>query len=181
MGGGISFSSSDFSVEGTNEALSELGLTSTSTSDDSDQGFKFFGGYQFSEYFGAELSYIDTGDMTANTTITFPFNGTVETQHETTGVNLSITGRYLLTRDLSVQARVGAFMWDSDTSVNALFPQQTNETKTSDDDTDISFGATAAYRLNNNMQVRLDWDHLPTSAQTDVDYDLFSINLQYQF
>ena len=181
VGAGFGTVSSDFSVGNVDSELALNGLTANTGEDDSDQGHKFFAGYRFHQHFGVELAYIDLGEMSADTQISFPFEADIDTLHETSGINLSLVGSMEAADKLHLSARLGVFSWESDTEVSANFPAGSSREKVSEDSTDISFGLSATYAVSEQLSLRADWDRLPTEDAGDNEFDLFSINLLMNF
>ncbi len=107
--GGLSLGQSRAKIdqERITASLLASGLSTTSMSrDESDSGFKLFGGYQFNRYFALEAGYFKLGkfSFTSTTVPAGTLNGSIKLQ----GGNLDLVGTLPLTERLSAIARVGA-------------------------------------------------------------------------
>jgi OmpA-OmpF porin, OOP family len=125
--------------------------------DDSDTGFKIFGGFQFTKHWGAEAGYIDFGKATASglgdvgvTAFTFAGTGTLPL-----GENFALLGK------------VGLGMWDSSGSASS-----------GDNGTDVYFGVGARYSFNKNLSLVVDYDRIDAE---DDSVNMFSVGVRYKF
>ena len=97
--------------------------------DDSDSGFKLFGGYCFNEYFGLELAYMDLGEVQARTRASGTFYDEIdndldgdlvaEASAEVTAFSLDVQGRLPLAKGFFLMAEAGLYNADVDLSVGA--------------------------------------------------------------
>ena len=95
--------------------LKAQGLTTTTISDrDRDNGYKLFGGYQFTPNFALEGGYFDMGTFgfTANTLPTGTFRGDMRLK----GLNLDAVGLLPITERLSLLGRAGVNYADTSNS-----------------------------------------------------------------
>ncbi|HSS66877.1 MAG TPA: outer membrane beta-barrel protein, partial [Gammaproteobacteria bacterium] len=106
--------------------LRAIGATSC---DDSDVGFKVFGGFKFNQYFAAEAGYADLGEVSASAP------GVTATA-EVDGFQVAAVGSYPI-EQVSLLAKVGIYAWDGEIS--------TNVGNFDDDGTDIMFGLGGAF------------------------------------
>lgn len=139
--------------------------------DGSDNGFKLFGGYQFNPNFAAELAWVDLG--TARYGGTFgPFTVTGGTL-DTSGLSVSAVGILPLSPSFDLLGKVGLFAWEArarDTTGGAPFEGK-------DDGTDVSVGVGAAFNINRNVSIRLEWERFEA-----IDgIDLLSLGAAFKF
>jgi hypothetical protein len=89
---------------------------------------------------------------------------------ETTAVTLWLVGLLPVSANLAVQAKIGSSVFDS--QVGAL----------SDTGGGISFGAGAAYRIIENLDITYDYERFQAKVfQGRSSYDVYSIGLKYHF
>jgi OOP family OmpA-OmpF porin len=140
--------------------LSGLGLASC---DDSDTGFKVFGGKALSPNFALELGFVDLGKVTA----TGPLGSA-----KVTVDGLQFAGLVVgpINPSFSVFGKIGLFLWD----VSATGPGGS----LSDDGSDFMFGVGAAWNLTPQFALRAEWE------QFDIDGDdvtMISAGVQFRF
>ncbi len=82
------------------------------SADESDSGWRVFGGYQINENLSIEGAYVNLGKVTAKAPT---FNDTYKT--EVTGVELSVVGFNQVSKDFSMYLRGGVIDWKSDWKV----------------------------------------------------------------
>ena len=63
---------SDFSGSDVDSELASMGISSTTTTDDKDTGWKVFAGYRMMKYLAVEAAYANLGEITANVVATAP-------------------------------------------------------------------------------------------------------------
>ena len=106
--GGLSIGQSRAKIDEARITAGLLGSglsTSAFSRDESGQGFKVFGGYQFNRNFAVEAGYFNLGKFgfTSTTVPAGTLSGSIKLQ----GVNLDLVGTLPLTQRLSAIARVG--------------------------------------------------------------------------
>ena len=136
------------------------GLTSC---DDTDSGFKLFGGYKFNPNFGAEVAFVDLGEIKA----TGP-GGTARLESD--GLQLAAVGRFPINPQFDVFGKLGLFMWD----ISASGPGGS----LSDDGTDIMIGAGVSWHFTRQLSLRGEWERFDIDGD---DVDLLSVGLQFNF
>lgn len=140
--------------------LNGLGLTGC---DDSDTGFKLFGGYEINRNFAVELGFVDLGEISA----TGP-GGTATA--ETDGFQVAAVGMLPINPQFGIFGKLGAYMWD----LSASGPGGS----LSDDGTDIMFGAGVSWRFMPQLSLRGEWERFDIGGD---DVDLLSVGLQFAF
>ncbi|MBI5039989.1 MAG: outer membrane beta-barrel protein [Gammaproteobacteria bacterium] len=112
--------------------------------DDTDMGWKFYGGMMITDNFGFEAGYTDLGSMS---------QGAVNLETDTfyaAGVAALPIGE-----DFSIYGKVGAAFWDQ--NINTL----------SYDGTDLMTGIGAKYRFADQFHVRVEWERYGSKLETD--------------
>ncbi len=90
------------------DACGSAGALGFTTCDDSDTGWKIFGGYDLSDNFAVEGAWADLGEMTAST------SGQLQRGIEVDGFILDAKGTLPLNEQFGVFAKLGFIMWDAD-------------------------------------------------------------------
>jgi OOP family OmpA-OmpF porin len=153
------------------------------TTDNTDLGWKIFGGYRFNPYLGAEVAYVDLGEQSADVGLdTLKITAT----NSVSGVSLSGIAGYPVLPQAKVFGRLGAYIWDSSADIkgNAFLAALTNTigaVPTGDNGVDLTFGLGATYQLVEHVKVRADWERFQDLGKDSIDVDLFSGGIQYDF
>ena len=163
QGGYVGFGAGQSKMKDTGSVLPGGGI------DDSDTGWKIFGGYKFNPNLSAELTYIDFGQ--------FEGGGGVTGSWEPTGINGSVLGILPLPNQFSVFGKLGATRWDVDNNLGG--------TSSSDNSTDVSYGIGAQYDFNRDIGARLEWERFADVGETGTtgqsDLDLLSASVVWNF
>ena len=178
VGGSIGYSNLD---AGGDEAELEAallgeGVTATVDIDDTDMGWNIFGGYNFNQYFGAEIGYVDLGEASADIAVTVPAIVGGSADVGLTGVTLHAVASYPVYEQIDLFAKAGAIFWDADLDVSVAGVDVLSD---SDDGTDFTFGLGAKYNFSNNVTVRAEWNRYMDVGDSDI--DLFSVGVLYNF
>ena len=182
--GGLSFGQSRAKIDEPRITASLLasGLTTTSMSrDESDTGFKLFGGYQFNRNFALEAGYFNLGKFgfTSTTVPAGTLNGRLKLQ----GVNLDLVGTLPLTERLSAIARVGAqYARTRDTfsgsgAVNVLNPNPSAR------GFNYKAGAGLQYEFSPSLLVRAEAERyrINDAVGNRGDINLYSVSMVFPF
>jgi OmpA-OmpF porin, OOP family len=147
------------------------GITNPSV-DDSDSGFKIYGGFQFNKHFGAEIGYADFGkSAVSGSALGFPFTASAGV----TAWTFAGVGTLPLNESFSLFGKVGLANWKVDVSANVLGASGSD----SDSGTDAFFGIGARYNLNKNWGLVLEYEQY--SAGDWGDATLTSLGVRYKF
>lgn len=168
----------DFNGADIDAELSLLGLTSSTSTDDTDTGWKAFAGYRFMDYLAVEGAYTNFGEATANSIVTAPLAGVVNTKLETDAWTLSALGILPLGDRFSLFGRVGVNFWNIDVSATGTGGGVTATASDSDDGTDMVYGVGAAYNFTNKLGVRGEWERYEFD---DADIDFLSAGISWNF
>lgn len=151
--------------------------------DNNDLGWKIFGGYRFTPYFGAEVSFVDLGEQSADVGVG---TASITATNSVSGVSMTGTAGYPVIPQGYVFGRLGAYVWDSsiDTTGNALLnaiAAANGAVDEGDNGVDLTFGLGATYELVEHVKVRADWERFNGLGEDETDIDLFSGGIQYDF
>lgn len=169
---------SDFDASDLDAELASVGITSSSSVDDTDTGWKLFAGYRFMKYFAVEGAYVNFGEATAHSIITAPSAGTVDTTAEADAWTLSALGILPLNEKFSLFARVGLNIWDAEVSATGTGGGGSASFSDDADGTDWVYGVGAAYDITQNLSVRGEWERYDLD---DTDLDLLSVGVSWRF
>lgn len=148
--------------------------------DDSDSGWKVFGGYKFSKYFALELSYVDLGSVSFDATsdgsgsvfLSGPVTGIVSAK----GPSASAVGIIPVGNRFDFLIKAGFMAWDADVTLsNSAF----GTANTSQDGTDLAYGLGAQFRFTDRFSVRGEWESFTDIIATDG--QLLSLSAQISF
>jgi OOP family OmpA-OmpF porin len=169
---------SDFNGSDLDAELATLGITSSSSTDDTDTGWKAFAGYRLMKYMAVEGAYTNFGEATAHSIITSPLSGVVDTTVEAEAWTVSALGILPLGDQFSLFGRLGVNFWNIDVSAAGTGGGGIATASEDDDGTDWVYGVGAAYNLTNNLSVRGEWERYDFD---DGDVDLLSAGISWNF
>ena len=165
-------------------------VDATSDLDDSDTGFGLAGGYQVNPYFAAELAYVDLGDISyqANGTVTNgvdTFDAGLGVEQSASGPVFSILGIWPVGERFSLFGRLGFALMSVDADASVALDGETASESAGTDRSNMMYGVGGEFSLNRNFGIRLGWDRYAEVGSEDltgdVDIDLFSLGLRYNF
>ena len=186
VGAGIGSADTDASSSDYEKDLAGLGYATASDVDDTDTGWKLFGGYDFTENWAIEGAYVDLGDVTSDTVVKdgpddwtprdFVKAATNEHPYSVDGFTIAGKGTWPINDQFSIFGKLGVFVWEADIDVDCRGCGASN----SDDEsgTDWTGGVGASYNFSNNIGVRIEYERYATDRD---DVDLFSGSLLYRF
>ena len=100
--------------------LSIHGITGTGSIDNSDLGFKLFGGYQLNDTFAIESGYVNLGKYSLTGSYSRPLPaGTFTGDRKTQGANLDLVAKAGITEQISGYGRLGAAYLNTKASASA--------------------------------------------------------------
>jgi OmpA-OmpF porin, OOP family len=158
----------------------ECDLDITCAADDSDTGFKVYGGYQFTPNLAVEFGYVDLGEVTASGTDSFL--GTTSVLIEASGFTLAAVGTIPLGDRFGLLGKAGFFRWDVDASATSSVFGSASDNETG---TDLFLGFGGFMNLGKNLSLRVEWERFmdvgdeDTTGSTDV--DLLSAGIVFRF
>jgi len=134
--------------------------------DDSDTGWKIFGGYSFNEFLALEVGYVDFGEF-----------GAATGSWEASSINVSALGTWPLGSEFSLLGKVGANRWDAERRLGA--------TSGDDNGTDVLYGIGLQYDFTDRINGRFEWERFASVGEPAVtgesDLDLLSVSVAYKF
>jgi hypothetical protein len=126
--------------------------------DESDSGYKIFGGWHFFKFFGVEGGYYDFGN---------PSKGSTDV--EVTAWNISGKG-VLPLGPVKLFGKVGYFLWDADGNFDG--------SRFSEDDNDIGYGVGVAFVVIGKVEIRAEYELIDLD---DADLDVASVGAAWRF
>ena len=141
------------------------------TADDSDNGFKIFGGYTFNEFFAIEASYFDFGE--ASGTLEDPFLGDFDFKVGVSGLSGSVVGRIPAGEMFSVFGKIGFAQYELDFDVTIDGESGSD----SESESDMIYGGGIALGFG-GFELRAEYEVLNVE---DGDVNMLSVNGLYRF
>jgi len=173
----------------TSTSCSDLGLDlgCSFSVDDTDTGWRLFGGYRFNPNGAVELGYVDLGKAKLNdvrgTVTGIPV--TASGDFKATGVDVSLLGLLPFTKEFGGMARIGLMYWDAKSSASASALGFSAGASDSATGTDLTYGLGLTYDFTNTVGGRLEWQRYQdvgddnTTGKTDI--DLLSLSVLFRF
>jgi len=182
--GGISIGQSQANIAG-DRIRSELlgaGLTMTSIDeDDSDVGYKLFGGRKFNKNFAVEGGYFNLGEFgfTANTTPAGSLTGTAKFQ----GLNLDAVGTLPITQKLSALGRVGLIYTEGKDTFSGTGAVTVTNPNPKKSEGSYKYGLGVQYDFTRALALRGEWERyrVNDAVGNKGDVDMLLIGLVYYF
>jgi OOP family OmpA-OmpF porin len=182
LGYGSSEADSDISNFG-NDMLALGHVVSNLTVDDSSEGLKLFGGYNFNEYFAAELAYVDLGEVTVSfdgisndvPQMLLDAGGLLPVLGD--GFSVAAVGRYPFGERFAIFGKVGAYFWEADLAIDVTGGITATGNPTVDG-TDVVYGVGGDLYLGDLFGLRLEWERY---ALDPNDVDFVSASVLFRF
>jgi len=176
MGGNIGMSTANIDEEKITQNL----INPSYSDDESDLGYKLFGGYQFNKYFALEGGYFNLGKFDCSLSTG---TGTAEGSIKVMGVNLDAVALLPITEDFSAFARVGAIYAQSKDSFGSTGSITITDASPKESDLKYKFGAGLQYAMTDKLGLRLEAERyrVNDAVGNNGDINLFSIGLTYKF
>jgi len=137
------------------------GVSGTSIVEDSDTGFKIFGGYNVNKHFAVELTYHDLG----NNEVTI---GSATADIDLSAISIAAIGKLPVNEQFTAFGKLGYA--DLDAEMN------TNTTTTSVSETDLLYGLGVQYKLD-QIELRAEWEVI----NNDDKISTFSLGAAYRY
>jgi OOP family OmpA-OmpF porin len=141
----------------------------TSSCDETDTGWKLYGGIRVNPHFNVEFSYINWGEISsAGTLVGIPVRAT----GEATSFGVAAMGVLPLNERFSLFGKAGLLMTDVKVTIagGGVVGSGT------DDTTELHIGVGALFNLADRWQLRAEWER-----GQDSKLDLLSVGVQYRF
>ena len=146
-----------------------FGATSTTSQDDSDRGYKIYGGYRFGRHFALEGGYTDFGSFSFRRVVTAPIAGTATAEVQSSGMHFDVVGIVPLGQRFELFGKLGVIRTVTTTRTATTGPVLLFG---SGEERDINFspriGAGAEFRLTPKLALRLEYE------DQNLDFELFS-------
>lgn len=169
------------------DAPTVIGATaSTQSKDDTDSGFKVYGGYRFLRNFAVEGGWADLGNFRATRNVTAPATGSITAEIESSGPYVDAVGIIPL-QQFALFGKVGAMLATTETTFSTtgavvLAPgvARTRE----ETEVEFKFGLGASFSFTRNLAIRAEYERffdVGTSETGEGDIDLISIGIVFRF
>jgi OOP family OmpA-OmpF porin len=142
--------------------------------DDSDTGFKFFGGYSFNENFAIEASYFDFGETSGRVDDTF-LGEEFEFEAGVSGLSAAAVGRIPVGQTFALFGKIGLTSYDIDVSVNIPGVGGGSD---SESESDLMYGVGAALSFADRFEARLEYEMINVD---DGEASMVSLSGAYRF
>lgn len=146
--------------------------------DNSDQGWKVYGGYQFTPHWGAEVGYLDFGRQRWAVAVGGALPATAEA--EITAWQLVGTGTYPITPEFAVFGKLGLYRSSADVRASGTGVS----VSASGDSTDYMWGVGARWNFGRNLSMRIEWERFNNTGSNTTgttDMDMLSIGAMFRF
>jgi OOP family OmpA-OmpF porin len=154
--------------------IDTAGVTSP-TVDDSDTGFKIYGGFQFNKHLGAEVGYVDGGKATfSGSGIPSLGIGAFSGDLKVTAITFAAVGTLPLNEQFALFGKAGLAAWDAKASANVAGLSGAAD----DSGTDLLYGIGARYNLNRNWGITLEYEAVDVE---DSGFNMVSLGVRYKF
>ena len=128
---------------------------------DSDTGWKVFGGYQATENFGIEVSWVDFGEAILDVT---PAGFPLTVTGEASGFGVVGTGMLPVSERFGLFGKVGVFRWDLEVRADVFGQSAAVE----DDGIGLTYGFGAKVKVTENVGIRVEWEQFPDVGNNDT-------------
>jgi OOP family OmpA-OmpF porin len=158
-----------------------------STLDDSDTGFGASIGYQVTEHFATELSYVDLGDATyrTNNGQAAPADQALTLEASAQGLVFALVGSLPIGERFSVFARAGIALLESEGTATASAGGVSDSASDSTQRSNGVYGLGGEFAVNDRVGVRLFWDRYADVGSAEItgegDVDLIGLGLRINF
>jgi OOP family OmpA-OmpF porin len=139
--------------------------------DDSDTGFKVFGGYTFNQYFAVEATYFDFGDAGGSFD---DFGDTVDFDVGVSGLAASAVGMLPVSDMFTLFGKIGYASYDVDAHVNIV---GVGSGSSSESESDLMYGAGAALSFG-QFEARAEYEMINVDGG---DANMISLSGLYRF
>lgn len=160
---------------------------STVSSDDTDTGFKIYGGYRFMRHLAVEVGYADLGSFTATRTVTAPQSGSIRGEFKVAGIFGQAVGIIPLGERFSVFGTAGLYVNEVKTSAsttgNVVLISGPSASKS---EANLKLGVGAGFDFTDRIGVRVEWERFfelgdTSTVGAQMDVDLVTIGVVFRF
>jgi OOP family OmpA-OmpF porin len=168
-----------------NSDLAALGLGATTTVEETDTGFKIFGGYQFTRNFAVEGGYTNLGKATLHSDITSGGIGTADGEWTAFSIDLAALGIIPFGDRFSLFGRAGVSIWSLDADFTGQGPGGTATESESKTGVSPLLGLGAAFNITESISLRAEYErHFDVGDEETTgtsDIDLISLGVLFRF
>ena len=143
-----------------------MGSAEVDVINESDMGYKFYGGY-LGENFGAEIAFVGLGDDYTPENL------------DVSGLSFEFMGRLPLGSSFSLLGKFGIFWWTVDNCDPGYYYYYYCDEGTYIDGSDLTYGLGLQYDLNDRVSIRGEWEEYKDVNGSDI--SLLSAGLIYTF
>lgn len=148
------------------------------SSDETDTGYKVFGGYRIHRNFAVEFGYARLGKFGFNGTTTPA--ATVSTMIKNSGWNIDLVGILPIQHGFSLLGRVGGYYNETKTTTDASGALVPNNPSAKERATNIKFGGGVQYDFSPTFGVRAEWERYQKVGKAnttgELDINLYSVS-----
>jgi OOP family OmpA-OmpF porin len=156
--------------------------------DESDVGFKVFGGYNFLEWLGAEVGYIDGG--TAEEEYSDPDIGSAKLEADVSAFTIAGVGTLPIGDMFELYGKLGMAFWDGDLTgtlsgqicEDLIAVGESCSESAGESGEDFYWGIGAGVNFGEHFNVRLEYEAFQIDAdEVEADADFISGSVVYRF
>jgi len=185
LGGGFGRTSYEVDGAALQAENASLGLTNTTSVDDTDSGVKIVAGFQFNENLAMEVGFVDLGEAKITSTVTAPGQATDVLRAEASAVFFDMVGTAPLNRDFALIGRVGLAstrLEVSESCSGVLVCVGSDE----EQDVNLKFGFGGQISFSRNVALRAEWERYMDVGEGNTpagkpDVDMLSVSLKMSF
>lgn len=182
--------SADTSTSSLVASLPGIDTLNSASIDDGGLAYRLFFGKRIMEHFSAEVGFADVGDIDvnvdaevldddvpaymqqlANNAPVAPAGLVFDAVGDWTFADLGVEGDW--GEEVSLYGRLGLFLWETEVKYRV----EGTTYKSTDDGVDLHFGLGASYRINEQFDVRFEWE----SYQSDTKSSMIGFGAAYHF
>jgi OOP family OmpA-OmpF porin len=154
------------------DGASMQGFGSSVDVDDTDTGYKLFGGYNFMKHFSVEAGYVDVGESSIDATA-----GTLTSSMtaEADGFSASAVGILPIGERFNVFAKYGFYQWDAEVTASMT---GLGSFSASDDGTDPTYGLGFGWNVSERSNLRFEADRYELDT---LDVDTYTVGYAFSF
>lgn len=177
------------SADGVDQAALDASLVlsgftvDSSTVDDSDTAFGAAVGYQVTEYFAAELAYVDLGEISYRATIDGDDSATLDASAR--GPAFSLLGIVPIGERFAVYGRAGIALMDCEGEAALTIDGVTDSASDSTNRSNGLYGLGGEFNATDRFGVRLEWTRYADVGSDEItgeaDVDVFALGLRINF
>lgn len=144
--------------------------------DNKDTTWKAFGGVRLNPMIGGEVAYHDLGGSRLSGTSSG--GNTASLDNKATGMSVAGVGYLPIMPNAEAFGKAGALIWERETTQNSVGLSEHSV----DNGTSPLVGGGVQYRLNSNVHVRGEWEHMfniGADSVYETDADVYSVGMSY--